>query len=210
MNILSSLPEHPNVIQYMDGFEQNGYYYLVMNYCRDGDLLEIIHKHKEDNEPIPENEIIKYITDIANGISFIHKHNVVHRDLKPGNIFIDRGKCVIGDFGISKMVKDESVSCSTFIGTPSYMAPEMFKEEKYDSSVDIWAFGCIIIELCTLNLPFSGSNIVAIMKEIENANIPRLNGYSSFIDGLVRKCIVYDPHLRLTAEEVVNYLQSPH
>lgn len=210
MKILSELPEHPNVIQYMDGFQQGDYYYLVMNYCRDGDLLEIIQKHKEDDAPIPENEILHYITDIANGILFIHKQNIVHRDLKPGNIFMDRGKCIIGDFGIAKLVNSDSIACSTFIGTPSYMAPEMFKEEKYDSFVDIWAFGCIIIELCTLNLPFSGSNIMLIMKEIEKASIAELKGYSSFLDGLVHRCIVYDPQSRFTAQQVVDYLHSPH
>ena len=86
----------------------------------------------------------------------MHKQNVVHRDLKPGNFFLTKNKIVkIGDFGVSKRASvSKDLKLSTIIGTPLYMAPEILMGKKYTASVDIWALGVCIFELLTLKRPF--------------------------------------------------------
>lgn len=201
MVILRKLKPHPNVIQYKDSWLDKSYYYLVMNYCRNGDLLDVISSHQKARTKIPQSDIIKYGLDIANGIEFIHNSGIVHRDLKPGNIFLDMGNCVIGDFGVAKMITN-TVSVSTMIGTPSYMAPEMFDGNPYDASVDIWAFGCILLELCTLDIPFSGCSMSDVINAIRLCKIPKIDEYPQ-LEKILRGIIVKEPKCRLSISEII-------
>ena len=85
------------------------------------------------------------------GIQALHSKNVLHRDLKSANVFLTSNKYVkIGDFGISKVL--DSTSAKTFVGTPYYLSPEVCSNKKYDLRSDLWSLGCILYELCTLNV----------------------------------------------------------
>ena len=99
--------------------------------------------------------IIYYIIlDICSGIKEIHNKNLIHRDLKPENIFISKDyKIKIGDFGISKQLIG-TIHAHSQVGTSYYMAPEIIKGKKYENKIDIRALGCIIYELCILNVCF--------------------------------------------------------
>ena len=83
-------------------------------------------------------------------MEYIHSMNVLHRDMKPQNIFIDRDMNLkIGDFGVSKLMEGTE-NCDTMAGTPFYFSPELSKNEKYTNKTDIWSLGCVIFEICTL------------------------------------------------------------
>ena len=79
---------------------------------------------------------------------FLHKQKILHRDLKTQNIFLKGDRLKLGDFGIAKVLDDTKDFANTCIGTPYYMSPELFKNEPYSYKSDVWAFGCIIYEMC--------------------------------------------------------------
>jgi serine/threonine protein kinase len=80
---------------------------------------------------------------------------ILHRDLKPGNIFLDSNSDVkVGDFGLARVMNHESQYAFTHVGTPYYQSPELIYDQKYNELSDIWSLGCIIYELCALRPPF--------------------------------------------------------
>ena len=151
------------IVKYKESFEDNNKntFNIVMEYCRKGDLRQFINKYKKLGKIINEDVIYSIILDICNGIKAIHNKNIIHRDLKPENIFIDDDYNIkIGDLGISKQLSENTLYAQTFAGTRNYMAPEIFNNDIYNNKVDIWALGCIIYELFTLNFCFKGPNLV--------------------------------------------------
>ena len=100
-------------------------------------------------------------TKINNGINkdelkeSQNPQKILHRDLKPGNIFLDGNSDVkLGDFGLARVMNQESQFAFTHVGTPYYMSPEQIHDQKYNEKSDIWSLGCIIYELCALHPPF--------------------------------------------------------
>ena len=80
---------------------------------------------------------------------------ILHRDLKPGNIFLDESKnAKLGDFGLARVMNQESMYAQTNVGTPYYMSPEQIKEQKYNEQSDIWSLGCLVYEMAALRPPF--------------------------------------------------------
>ena len=88
-------------------------------------------------------------------VGFMHGNKIVHRDIKPQNVFVDSDMNLkVGDFGISKLLDYTAQNCQTSAGTPSYMAPEMVESQDYSFKADIWSLGCVIYEMITLKPPF--------------------------------------------------------
>ena len=121
-----------NIVKYIDSFFYNNSFYLTMEFCKNSDSTAFINKHKMENKMISENVIWSVVRGLINGIKEIHGKKLIHRDLKPDNIFIsDDYKVKIGDFGISKILNGTNYA-QTFAGTLSYMAHEMFKRDRYN------------------------------------------------------------------------------
>ena len=157
-----------NIIKYIDSFFYDDSFYIITEFCSNLDLKSFINEHKKENRLINEQTIWEIIRNLCGGIKAIHNKNMIHRDLKPGNIFIsDNYKIKIGDFGISKILNETNYA-QTFAGTLLYMAPEMINGDKYTNKVDIWALGCIIYELCTLDYCFSDNNILKLINKINS------------------------------------------
>ena len=96
-----------------------------------------------------------WILQLLLAVGFMHSNKIVHRDIKPQNVFVDTDMNLkVGDFGISKLLDYTAQNCQTSAGTPSYMAPEMVDSEDYSFKADIWSLGCVIYEICTLERLF--------------------------------------------------------
>jgi len=102
-------------------------------------------------------------------------NKVLHRDLKPGNVFFDAEENVkLGDFGLSRMMNDESVFAFTHVGTPYYMSPELIQESRYNDRTDIWSAGCVMYELLSLRAPFEATNQIQLAQKIKLGKFERI------------------------------------
>ena len=109
--------------------------YIVMEYCEKGDLQQLIRKTRADNDRIPESAIWQVLTDMCIALDSCHP-KMIHRDIKPGNIFISgNGHVKLGDFGLAREIEDGAAS--TYAGTPPYMSPELISHQPYLSLIHI-------------------------------------------------------------------------
>ena len=114
---------HPFIIKYYDSFNYNNIVYMVMEYASNGDLHERIKKQKQ---PFDIELLYKWTIQLALGIQYLHTNKIIHRDIKPQNIFLmEDGTCRIGDFGISRILQFTCEKAFTPIGTPLYTSPEI-------------------------------------------------------------------------------------
>lgn len=154
MSIMHKI-NHPNVMHLFDYMETDNNYYLVIEYCNQGDLESYLKKHKI--KYLKESETIKIMKQIMNGFMELRKYHVMHRDLKLSNIFLHDENIVIGDFGFAKTGKEMT---GTTLGTPLTMAPEMIKgDSDYSSKTDLWSIGIIFYQLLYGNPPFFGLSL---------------------------------------------------
>ncbi|GEM_PF-5643021 len=145
--------EHPNIVQVTDSVEQDGHFFLVMEYV-DGQELDNIIKAKEK---IPEKEALAIFKDILKGLNFAHSKGVIHRDIKPPNILVDKnGRVRIMDFGIAILAGEKRLTATgRNIGSPWYMSPEQIKKPREtDHRSDVYSAGIVLYEMLTGEVPF--------------------------------------------------------
>ena len=141
---------HSNIIKFEDFTYNRSRAILVMEFGEEGDLDKKI-KEQRKTGPFKEEIIITWFLELCNVIKFCHQRNILHRDLKPLNIFLTKDNHIkLGDFGISKVLKSIQDKAKTMIGSLLYMSPEVLKGEEYSFSFDIWSLGIILYELCLL------------------------------------------------------------
>ena len=176
--------------------------YFITNFATGNDLSKYIKKVKY----IKLKVIKKWCKQILSGLEFLHKNNIAHRDLKPSNIFINSntGDIFIGDFGLAKISKENNKS---ILGTPEYMAPEVY-EESYDNRIDIYSFGMCLLEFMTGEVPYSECSLAAqIWKKISNKILPicvtKLK--DEIAKDLIMKCIEENPKKRLNINEILSH-----
>jgi serine/threonine protein kinase len=157
--VLASL-NHPNIATIHDELEEaEGVVHLVLEYVPGQTLAERIAK-----KPLKLEEALSIALQIAEAVAAAHEHDVIHRDLKPGNIKITpEGKVKVLDFGLAKAVGSEAVDQQStvtepgrVIGTPAYMSPEQARGKATDKRSDIWSFGCVLYEMLAGRMALSG------------------------------------------------------
>lgn len=195
VNILREL-NHPHIVKYYDRIidRENAKIYIIMEYCEGGDLAQIIRRCRKQQDSIAEDVIWRILSQITMGLYHCHRRQdaqklnpqlsvtsdestqkILHRDLKPGNIFLDANSNVkIGDFGLARMMNQDSQFAYTHVGTPYYMSPEQINESKYNDKSDIWSLGCIIYELATLHPPFQAQNHLSLAMKIKAGKFERI------------------------------------
>jgi serine/threonine protein kinase len=189
INILKKL-NHKNVVKIYDNYKTSNYYNILLEYVDNGTLENKINYKFKNYQKFSYDEIKNYIIQVTDGLEYIHTFNIIHRDIKPGNLLINKENILkIVDFGVSREY-DTMEYIKTFIGTPYYLAPEMISGIKYDIKVDYWALGCIFYELLTLKKPFNGNGMYSIINKINKGsynlkNIP--DKYKDIIKNLLNK-----------------------
>ena len=218
LNLLYQLPKHPNIINYLFHKDMGNELCLFMTEY-DMTLNQEILRRKETDRHFGRRRIILICKEICKGMAFLHENNIIHRDLKSHNIFINlRGKIVtdvvVGDFDVSmNSIKRRPVSC---IGTPGYIAPEVLQASvcnPYDEKSDVFSFGMILYELMTLDPPYkSKKNAFMISKAILNGDKPHIDDdISDMYDELVDLhliCIETNPSLRFSFAEILEQLEN--
>ncbi|MHC4072078.1 MAG: serine/threonine protein kinase, partial [Planctomycetota bacterium] len=200
--LLASL-SHPNIGVIYDIIEQTeGIAYLILEYVPGKTLAERIAKG-----PLKLPEALTMALQIAEAVAAAHEHNVIHRDLKPGNIKITPdGRVKVLDFGLAKAVDGRSSEKPTtvtqpghVVGTPAYMSPEQARGQATDTRSDIWSFGCVLYEMLTGKVPFKGETVSDTVANILDHDpdweiLPQEAG--SQVRKVLHKCLEKDPGSR--------------
>jgi serine/threonine protein kinase len=159
------------IIKYYDSFVDNEHVYIISELAINGDLQTLVRK----KHIFTDSFISKIIIQISLGLNYLHKHNIIHRDLKTSNIFFnDKWDVKIGDLGIAKFFSDYKFTTS-LIGSPCYMSPEMYDTNGYDEKVDMWSLGCILYNMLTLEHPFKATNIIQLVYIINNYDFKKIS-----------------------------------
>jgi serine/threonine protein kinase/tetratricopeptide (TPR) repeat protein len=201
--VLASL-NHPNIATIYEEFQEaEDVAYLILEYVPGQTLAEHIAK-----KPLKLEEALSITLQIAEAVAAAHEHDVIHRDLKPGNIKITpEGKVKVLDFGLAKAVGSEAVDQQStvtepgrVIGTPAYMSPEQARGKPADKRSDIWSFGCVLYEMLTGRLPFKGETISDTLANILQTDpnwqaLPQ--DTPANIQVLLRRCLEKNPRRRL-------------
>lgn len=149
-----------------------------MEYCENGDMAQLIKKCKAEKDYVAEDVIWKIFLQIVLALRECHHRKegkILHRDIKPGNLFFNAENNVkLGDFGLSRILSQESQYAHTNVGTPYYMSPEQINEAQYNEKTDIWSAGCVLYEMVALKPPFEATNHLALAKKIINGQIERI------------------------------------
>ena len=162
----SGLLSHPNIVTIYDAGEQDGIFYIAMEFIQGTTLHELLTEQRI----LPADDIVQYSRQICRGLDYAHSHGIVHRDVKPANIMITaNGMVKIMDFGIAK-AGGSMTSTGQVLGTPNYMAPEQVKGKPLDGRSDLFSFGVILYEMLTGEKPFAGQNVTTIIYKIVNEN----------------------------------------
>ena len=184
---------------------------LVLELCENGDLNDKIREKKQKNEKFSENEILQYFYEILQGLYYLHKNRVIHRDLKTLNIFLTENNHIkIGDFGVSKKLINNNIYAYTFVGTPYYLSPEICLNKPYDEKSDVWSLGVVLYEMITLNKPFdSESQMGLFMKILKGKPAPINNtikhSYSQKLISLITENLLdKDPLTRYSIQQTIN------
>ncbi|XP_051852677.1 hormonally up-regulated neu tumor-associated kinase homolog A-like [Antechinus flavipes] len=152
---IQQMVKHPHIVQLYETLETENSFYMVMELCLGGDLLDKIY----DQKKLDEKEVRRFIKQIMSAVGHLHHHGIVHRDLKIENFLLDENNNIkIVDFGLSNIMKVEGLSqelLNTQCGSPAYAAPELLAHKKYGPKVDVWSIGVSMFAMLTGTLPFT-------------------------------------------------------
>ena len=203
------LCHHPNVVRLLDHLENEDYIFIVTEYIEGGTLGQYF---KKKNFNFSERQASSIMSQIANGVKYLHKYGIVHRDLKPDNIMItqqnDFGIVKIMDFGLSKIVSTQEKMVDGY-GTLSYVAPEVLLRTPYNKEVDIWSMGIILYYMLCGHLPFKGNKEVIIAEKIVNDDLEfdedEWEVRSKKVRELIISCLKKEPEERITIDDFLNH-----
>ncbi|KAI3474416.1 hypothetical protein Pfo_029277 [Paulownia fortunei] len=200
---------HPNIIRLHDMIEESGKMYIVLEYCKGGDLSMYIQQRQGR---IPEATAKHFMQQLAEGLKVLRENNLIHRDLKPQNLLLvtngDNSVLKIADFGFARSLQPRGLA-ETLCGSPLYMAPEIMQLQKYDAKADLWSVGAILFQLVTGKTPFTGSNQIQLLQNIIKSTElqfpPEAKDLNPHCIDLCKKLLRRNPVERLTFEEFFNH-----
>ena len=199
ISILKRL-NHINVIKIYKITEELENYYIVMEYCENGELFNYIVAHQR----LSEEETSYFFYQLINGLDYIHHKNIVHRDLKPENLLLSKDNILkIVDFGLSNYYYLDGKLLSTPCGSPCYASPEMVCGNKYNGfRIDIWSCGIIIFAMICGYLPFEDPDNEILFKKIMKCEVDYPDYLSDDVLDIMNKIIVVDPNKRYNIEQI--------
>eukprot|EP01084_Bolivina_argentea_P179726 310541_1 len=198
----------PYIVNFKGAFLKDDNIWLAMEYCGAGSVIDIM---RATNKMFTENEICVVMREILYGLMYLHSHKLIHRDIKSGNILLNmKGQCKLADFGISKAFENTIAACKTVIGTPYWMAPEIFTDGKYNTKADVWSLGITAIEMAVGKPPHSDKSPLQAIFFIPRSDAPNLPehrwcDFSNDFRDFISNCCIKDPSLRPTAKHLLTH-----
>ncbi|XP_039199659.1 serine/threonine-protein kinase Nek10 isoform X14 [Crotalus tigris] len=202
---------HPNVVRYHRTFLENDRLYIVMELIEGAPLGEHFHSLKEKQQQFTEERIWNIFIQLCLALRYLHKEKrIVHRDLTPNNIMLgDKDKVTVTDFGLAKQ-KQENSKLTSVVGTILYSCPEVVKSEPYGEKADVWAAGCVLYQMATLNPPFYSTNMLSLATKIVEAVYEPVPGgvYTTKISAVIKRCLTPDAETRPDIVEVSSMISD--
>ena len=192
---------HPNIVAVSDYFEENGRYFIVMEFLEGQTLRDVMQM----KGVFSLNEGIQVASQILDALGYAHTNKVIHRDIKPDNIFIlPGGIAKLADFGIARLGEEPALTSNGQVfGTPSYMSPEQIEGKTIDNRSDLFSMGVLLYEMLTGRKPFVGDSVISITYAIMNAEPPGMSGVPQNVEQVIRRALSKNPLSRqVNAEQL--------
>jgi serine/threonine protein kinase len=163
--------DHPNIVKFVEAFEHEGQFVIVMEYLPGGNLHDLIKKG-----PLPIDRARRITLELCDALIRSHLLNIIHRDIKPENVLLDKdGRPKLADFGVARLQEGTRMThTGTQVGTPYYMSPEAWEGKPLDAQADIWSLGVLFFEMLAGKVPFGGDTGAAVMKKVLTTPPPDL------------------------------------
>ena len=202
-----------DIVRLNDFFYDEGRVYLVLELMDWGSLQLLVEQLQARQARMNELVLSVILRRISNALHFLHtQRNLIHRDLKPGNVVIGQdGAVKLSDFGVSRVL-ESGAKGQTFVGTVGYMSPERLQGGAYSHKADIWSLGIIAVECALGQHPYTRADgppppLFEIMQRVvfEDVPLPAHSGLSEACEDLIRKCLHKDENLRPSAEQLLQH-----
>ena len=204
---------HPNLVTIYEFGEDQGVLYIAMEFVRGHDLEELLQ-----DQSLSRSETLEVLAQVCDGLGFAHRQHIVHRDIKPTNVRVQRdGKRLhakVMDFGVAKISNSDMTATGMVMGTVSYMAPEYIRTGKPDPRSDLFAVGVMLYECLSGRKPFAGDTTPTVLYKIVNEapdpiDIEKLKGISPAIRSVLDRSLCKNPDERFqTAEDLAKALRA--
>uniref|UniRef100_M4AWC9 NIMA related kinase 10 n=1 Tax=Xiphophorus maculatus TaxID=8083 RepID=M4AWC9_XIPMA len=199
LTVIREQMTHPNIVKYYKTFLEDDKLYIVMELIEGVPLAEHFNSLRDKQQKFTEDRIWNIFIQMCLALRYLHKEKrIVHRDLSPSNIMLgENNKVTITDFGLAKQ-KQENSELTSVVGTILYSCPEVVQNKPYGDKADIWALGCILYQMATLQPPFYSSNMLSLASMIvEGVYEPVEEGaFSDRLTDMIRWCLSSDPEQR--------------
>jgi len=200
---------HPHCVQYFESYNYQQSLYIVMELMDGGSLTNVIQHFQRRREYLPENIISLIMQQSLLGVQYLHRHSRIHRDIKSDNVLCNlQGDVKLADFGFCVQLTDQRRMRNTMVGTPYWMAPELVRGKSYDSKVDIWSLGIMLLEMAEWEPPFLREQPLRALYLIATKGAPKFKEperWSRHMNAFLQAACEVDPVNRAGADDLLQH-----
>ncbi|KAH8987236.1 hypothetical protein EDB86DRAFT_3065770 [Lactarius hatsudake] len=203
IDLLKNL-NHPNIVKYKGFVKTPEYLYIILEFCENGSLHNICKRFGK----FPENLVAVYVSQVLEGLVYLHDQGVIHRDIKGANILTTKdGAVKLADFGVaSNTTAAGAASDDAVVGSPYWMAPEVIEQCGATTASDIWSVGCTVIELLEGRPPYHALKPMQALYRIVQDDCPPIpEGASPIVKDFLYHCFQKDCNLRISAKKLLRH-----
>lgn len=203
--------KHPAVLELYTFFEDSNYVYLVLELCHSGELQRYL---KKNNRILSEDEASHILSQVVQGLLYLHSHKILHRDMTLSNLLLtSKMQVKIADFGLATQLNQPDEKHLTMCGTPNYISPEVATRSSHGLEADVWGLGCMLYTLLVGQPPFDTDAVKSTLTRVVMADYTVPSHLSSEAQDLINKLLKKNPRERISLQDILKHpflLRSKH